>query len=97
MNVTPAYLPSAFTSSPNGFRPADFWRDFSIRLIQAEQQLQPQKVTGRQLYSFRGSLVGADVELKFDATQVDSAPATVEVITPGAHKKYGTKRGVRTD
>ena len=96
MNVTPTYLPSTFASSPGGFRPADFWRNFSIRLIQGEQQFHPQKVTGRQLYSFRGSLVGADVTFEFDATQVDSAPATVEVITPGGHKKYGTKRGVRT-
>ena len=86
MNVTPTYLPSAFASSPTGFRPADPWRDFSIRLIQAEQQFHPQKVSGRQLYSFRGSLVGADVELKFDAWQVDSAPATVEVLTPDGQR-----------
>ncbi len=82
INLTPTYSPSAFASSPKGFRPADFWRDFSIRLIQGEQQFQPHKVTGRQLYSFRGSLVGADVELEFDASQVHSAPATVEVLTP---------------
>ena len=85
MNVTPTYLPPAVVSSPNGFRPADFWRDFSI-LIQGEQQLQPQNVTGRQLYSFRGSLVSADVELEFDATQVESAPATVEVLTPDGQR-----------
>ena len=86
MNVTPTYLPSPFASCRSGLRPADFWRDFSIRLIQAEQQLQPQEVTGRQLYSFRGSLVGTDVELEFDASQVNSAPATVEVLTPDGQR-----------
>ncbi len=82
INATPSFSPSALLPSQDGFRPAEFWRDFSFRLIQGEKQYPPQKVTGRLIFSSHGSLVGADVHVEFDASKVDSAPATVQVLTP---------------
>ena len=87
INATPTYKPSAFLSTSGGFRPADFWQDFLIRLVQGEHEFESKKVTGRPVFSSGsksggGSLVGADVELEFDAKRVDSAPAIVEVLTP---------------
>ena len=39
------------------------------------------KVNGKSLY-FHRSLVGAQVDSEFDAAQVDSAPARVQVSAP---------------
>ena len=83
INVPPAYIPA--TGTGGDLRPSEFWRDFSIQLVQAERALEPTKVNGRSLYS-RRSLIGAEVDLEFDAAQVDSAPARVQVSTPdGQH------------
>jgi hypothetical protein len=68
--------------------PLDFWRDFSIRLVQGETAA-PKKIAGRPigwpLYS-RSGLIGVVVELEFDAAQVTSAPARIEVLTPDGQK-----------
>ena len=89
INVPAAYSPSTGAGTGGDLRPSEFWRDFSIQLVQAEHALEPTKVNGRSLY-FRRSLIGAEVELEFDAGQVDSAPVWVEVLTPnGQHIKVG--------
>lgn len=87
INATPTYTPSAFLATAGGFRPVEFWHDFLVRLVQAEHEFEPKKVNGRPVFSSGsrsggGSLVGADVELEFDARQVGSAPATVKVLMP---------------
>jgi hypothetical protein len=71
-------------------RPDDFWRDFAIRLVQ-NAALEPRAIRGQPIYSFSGSggvsvLLGAEVNLEYDAAEIQSAPATVEVDTPdGQH------------
>jgi hypothetical protein len=71
-------------------QPDDFWRDFAIRLVQ-NAALEPQAIRGQPVYSFAGSdsgsvLLGAEVNLEYDAANIQSAPATVEVDTPdGQH------------
>lgn len=76
--------------SPNGgvtLRPADFWRDFNVRLIQHRREIQPLEASGEPNYSFGGEgassvLVGADIDVQYDPARVRSGPATVLVDTP---------------
>lgn len=71
-------------------RPEDFWRDFDIRLFQAEE-ISPRDVRGRPIYGPPDfglpGLVGAEVELDFAADDfAPSDPARVEILTPdGQH------------
>ena len=85
INLTPSYSAQVpDTSRGKGgvrMRPNDFWRDFSIRFVQ-RHEIAPGKVSGRPLYRRGSSLVGAEAVLEFDAAQVASAPARIEVITP---------------
>jgi hypothetical protein len=87
------YLTSSYSwqlPSPPGtvrFRPDDFWREFSIRLVQDGQEITAKASSGSPLYSLDvGVLTGAEVGLEYDAAKIQSAPATVEVDTPdGQH------------
>jgi hypothetical protein len=87
------YLTSSYSwqlPSPPGevrFRPDDFWREFSIRLMQDGQEVSAKASLGTPLYSLDlGVLTGAEVELDYDPAKIQSAPATVEVDTPdGQH------------
>jgi hypothetical protein len=87
------YLTSSYSwqlASPPGevrFRPDDFWREFSIRLVQDGQEITAKASRGSPLYSLDlGVLTGAEVDLEYDAAKIQSAPATVEVDTPdGQH------------
>jgi hypothetical protein len=90
INLTPTYsvqMP-ATPSGTNGFRlrPDDFWRDFTIGLVQ-EKAITPKKISGTPIYmtGYRtgSSLTGAQVLVEYDAAQVASAPVRVEVLTPG--------------
>lgn len=88
INLTPSYSAQVPDTSHGKegvrMRPNDFWRDFSIRFVQ-RHEIAPRKVSGKPLYrhSRWGSWwVGAEVVLEFDAAQVASAPARIEVIRP---------------
>lgn len=77
-----AQLPSE--TSEIRFRPDDFWRDFKIRLIQGKE-IHARGVHGTPLYSSDATisgLIGARVDLEYDAAKIKSDDATVEVITP---------------
>jgi len=73
ISLTPTYQPW----SPG------FWRDFSMRFFQ-EKEVSPKKVSGRPV--FDEGLIGATVELEFDAADVASAPLRVEVLTPDGQR-----------
>jgi len=84
INLTATYSGYSVQTTPGSAqpRPEDFWRDFSIRLIQ-DKPITPKKITGRPLY--RGRLrpySGVDVELEFETVQISSGPVRVEVLTP---------------
>jgi hypothetical protein len=87
------YLTSSYSwqmPSPPGsvrFRPDDFWREFSIRLMQEGQEIAAKASSGSPLYSLDlGVLTGAEVDLDYNAAKIQAAPATVEVDTPdGQH------------
>ncbi len=90
INLTPTY--PAYISRGKGQvqeRSVDFWRDFEIRLTQGER-ITPKNVSGRALYDsglagprpLMGALQGAEVLLEFDAAEIRSVPARIEVLTP---------------
>lgn len=75
-------------------RPADFWRDFSVRLVQGKT-LEPIAKYGEPDYSFATEdsvsvLIGADIQMEYDAADVRSAPATVVVDTPDGQEIKAT-------
>ena len=87
---TPSYTP--ILESKDGktvMRPDDFWRDFEIRFLQGGE-IRAKLVRGEAIYgaSPKGMrhLTGAEVELEYSAAGIDSAPATIEVVTPDDRK-----------
>lgn len=90
INLTPTY-PAHLTQTVGGVRGTqprtpEFWRDFSIRLIQ-EEPIAPKNVSGKPIYWGNGGrLIGSEVELAFDAEHVASGPARVEVLTPDGQR-----------
>jgi hypothetical protein len=82
INLTPTYT-ALIVDSRGGTRqrPPDFWRDFRIELTQGKT-IVPKKVSGTPIYTHGISLQGAEVWLEFDASQVGSDPARIEVLTP---------------
>lgn len=95
IDLTPSYgwqIPS-----PSGgvrLRSPDFWRKFSVELIQG-RPIRPVARFGRPDYSFatKGSssvLTGADIELEYNPQDVRSAPATVVVTAPDGRQVAAT-------
>ncbi len=89
--LTPTY-PAYYSDPSRGqelqFRGREFWRDFTVRLVQEGEQIAPESVSGEPIYlpGRASTLVGAEVELEFSAEQVASEPARVEIVTPdGQH------------
>src|SRR6516164_5372140 len=84
-------------SQPNiAPRPYDFWKDFRFLLTQNGEPLQYRNISGEPQFcvgegptctqSFPGVLVGAYVNLDYDARSVPSQKTQVEVFTPdGQH------------
>lgn len=72
--------------------PEDFWRAFRFSLSQSGKSFEPREVRADPLYitsSQRDSwetLSGAIVWLEFEASQLESQPVNVEVLTPAAEK-----------
>lgn len=95
IDLTPTY--GWQIHSPTGeirLRPADFWRDFRVRLMQGKT-IEPIAEYGEPNYSFATKdsasvLIGADIALEYQAADVRSAPATVVVDTPDGQKIEAT-------
>jgi hypothetical protein len=91
INLTDSY--GWTVPSPPGtirLRPDDFWRDCRVHLIQKDE-IPPKSVRGNPIYASMheaGSwrLVGAQMELEYDAENITSRPATVVVIPPEGEK-----------
>jgi hypothetical protein len=66
----------------------DFWNDFKVRLIQ-DKEIRPKAVRGAPIYPMLTDPdgpppppIGGTIELDYDPAKIDTADATVEVITP---------------
>ncbi len=63
------------------YRAGDFWRDFQFSLIQSDEPVKPLFVKGAPIYDDNG-FDGAEVWLEFDARDVKSEEAIVEIASP---------------
>ncbi|MFZ3331196.1 MAG: hypothetical protein WA197_11235 [Candidatus Acidiferrales bacterium] len=66
----------------------DFWNDFKVRLIQ-DKEIRPKAVRGAPIYPMLTDVdgppplpIGGTIEVDYDPAKIDTADATVEVITP---------------
>ena len=70
-------------------RPENFWQNFRFNLKQSEKIISTRSIRNKPIYSSATKdapsvLDGASVWLEYDAKDVASEPATVEVVTPDA-------------
>jgi hypothetical protein len=83
IDLTPTYSKFITVDGESKPRPADFWRDFRIRILQGGEIL-PSSIKGQPQYS--DGLDGAIVILEFEGGKIQCAPITVDVVTPdGQH------------
>lgn len=65
------------------FRNPDFWKNFTYRVFDGDDELKPNSLTGEPNYYCTGDrscdLTGATVQLEFPASAFNSSTATVEV------------------
>ena len=67
-------------------RPDNFWRDFTIRLVQG-RVIGTRAIRGTPIYGADGSgLLGASMDLEYDASKIRSELATVEIVAPDGQK-----------
>lgn len=66
----------------------DFWNDFKVRLMQ-DKEIRPKSVGGAPIYPMLTDVdgppplpIGGTIEVDYDPAKIDTADATVEVITP---------------
>ena len=67
----------------------DFWNDFKVRLIQ-DKEVRPKSTAGTAIFPMWGadgygpppSPIGGRIDVDYDPTKIDTADATVEVLTP---------------
>jgi len=67
----------------------DFWSDFKVRLIQ-DKEVRPKSTAGAAIFPLWGSdgngpppsPIGGRIDVDYDPAKIDTADATVEVITP---------------
>jgi len=67
----------------------DFWNDFKVRLIQ-DEEVRPKSTVGAAIFPMWGadgdgpppSPIGGRIDVDYDPAKIDTADATVEVITP---------------
>jgi hypothetical protein len=88
-NTYSLILDSPKPGNPKGIllRPPDFWKDFEFRLLQEDESISADHVSGEPLYlpdTYWGTsaLSGATVYLDYDAREVKSIPTRVQVLTP---------------
>jgi hypothetical protein len=76
------------SGSPNGFsvRPTDFWKDFTYRLFDGDDVVEPLEIHGNTTYLTVGdgsTMTGAVIVLLYDAQKIDpSSDAAVVVDIP---------------
>jgi hypothetical protein len=86
--LTPTYgFQERSRGSGVALRSPDFWRDFTVHLIQRGNEIQPIAARGAPDYAFaaQGSssvLIGADINVQYDPAEVRSAPTTIVVDSP---------------
>ncbi|MFZ0885571.1 MAG: hypothetical protein WAN14_19365 [Candidatus Acidiferrales bacterium] len=85
---TPAPLPHADGISLAPLAYPDFWNDFKVRLIQ-DKEIPPKSVRGAPIYPMLTDVdgpppppIGGTIEVDYDPAKIDTADATVEVLTP---------------
>jgi hypothetical protein len=85
---TPAPLPHADGISLTPLAYPDFWNDFKVRLIQ-DKEILPKSVRGAPIYPMLTDVdgpppppIGGTIEVEYDPAKIDTADATVEVLTP---------------
>jgi hypothetical protein len=67
----------------------DFWSDFKVRLVQ-DKEVRPKSTGGAAIFPMWGadgygpppSPIGGRIDVEYDPAKVDTADATVEVLTP---------------
>lgn len=92
ISLTPSYspIPEMTAGALYQWVPA-FWTDFKVRLIQ-DKEIPSRNVRGGPVYAYPYPdegipyVTGARIELDYDSTKIDSAPLTVEVLTPDGQK-----------
>jgi hypothetical protein len=83
IDFTETYSRSVAVDGEAHPRPADFWRDFKIRVVQGAE-IEPASVRGQQQNP--GGADGVNVVIEFEGGKIRCAPATVDVVTPdGQH------------
>lgn len=76
------------TPGPRGFLPRspDFWHDFRVRVLQADQMLLPQNASGEPQWNCGGDsgceLAGATLTFNYPATAFTSGAVTIQVTPP---------------
>jgi hypothetical protein len=90
---TATYLPVPVTHTEgiplNTPAYGDFWRDFKVRLIQ-DKEVRPKSSGGAAIFPMWGAdgygpppaPIGGRIDVDYDPAKIDTADATVEVITP---------------
>lgn len=83
----PLFLVHVWIYSTPTFTPGPKWDEFWEKLtvqVRQDKPLNPLKSHYVKHLSSKGSLGGTEFELQFDASQIDSAPMTIDVSGPGA-------------
>jgi hypothetical protein len=80
------------SGSPNGFsvRPADFWKDFSYRLFDGDDVVEPLETQGNATYRTVGdgtTMTGAVIVLLYDAQKIDPSSDTAVVVDIPDHQQ----------
>jgi hypothetical protein len=88
----PAHTPiHILIYEPIELRPEDFWREFDIRVNQKDDEVAPRRISGKPIYTTADvgglpGLIGAEVELEFDAADFSPEPARVEILAPDGQR-----------
>lgn len=83
----PASTPAPTQDQKKALRPENFWQNFQIAMKQHNNTLSTRSIHNKPIYSAASKdapsvLDGATVWLEYDAKNVASEPATVEIMTP---------------
>ena len=84
---------SSGTTKGYQLRSANFWRDFSYRVFQRNEPIEPLDISGQATYTGGGDaadLTGAVVTLTFDATKISSAQDADVVVDTVANQQIVT-------
>lgn len=87
IDLTATYTPIVSSDAAGvHLRTEDFWRDFTIKLLEGKTEIEAQHIAGRAIYLggdvVSQTLSGAIVTLDYSAQKVSSDSVTVQVLTP---------------